>query len=204
VKALPNLLRLQQALYSLNHPPSDVGWNYAELADLLPSEPLVDASVLIGLIARAQGVHVLFTRRTETLRHHAGQVGFPGGRIEAADASPLAAALRESEEEINLRPNQVHPLGYLDPFVVLSGYRVLPVVAAIAPDFVAVPCPDEVAEVFEVPLDFLLNPANVHQLTFKRAGKMRYVPEYNWPGQRIWGASAAMLCNLRQRLAQIT
>jgi len=202
--ALPHRLRLQKALYSLAEAPSGEGWNYADLADLLPANPLVGAAVLVGLITRSSGVQVLFTRRTETLRHHAGQVGFPGGRIEHEDSSPLAAALRESREEIGLQANQVHPLGYLDPFVVISGYRVLPVVAAIDPNFVAAPCPDEVAEVFEVPLDFLLNPANVRQLAFHHGGKIRYVPEYSWPEQRIWGASAAILCNLRQRLEQAT
>jgi len=200
VQTLPDHVALQKALHLLDTVPLGIGWNYADLADLLPLKPLIAAAVLIGLIPRRQGVQVLFTRRTETLRHHAGQVGFPGGRIESKDASLLAAALRESEEEIGLPSNQVHPLGYLDPFVVISGYKVIPVVAVIDPDFVAVPCPDEVAEVFEVPLDFLLNPANVRQLAFKRGGKMHYVPEYTWPDQRIWGASAAMLCNLRQRL----
>jgi len=204
VSALPQRLRLQQALHPLNTVPEGIGWNYAQLADLLPAKPLVAAAVLIGLIAREQGVQVLFTRRTETLRHHAGQVGFPGGRMEKEDSNPLATALRESFEEIALQPKQVQPLGYLDPFVVISGYRVIPVVAAIDPDFVAVACPDEVAEVFEVPLDFLMNPANIRMLAFKRGGKVRHVPEYNWPEQRIWGASAAMLDNLRQRLTQIT
>jgi len=204
VEALPNRLHLQQALHALDAVPSKIAWNFADISDLLPATPLVAAAVLIGLVARSQGVQVLFTRRTETLRHHAGQVGFPGGRIESEDSSPLAAALRESQEEIALQPDQVQPLGYLDPFVVISGYRVIPVVAVIDPDFVAQPCPDEVAEVFEVPLDFLMNPANVRMLAFNRGEKMRYVPEYTWSKHRIWGASAAMLCNLRQRLMQVT
>lgn len=195
--------RLLRALHPLDAPPSGDGWNRSELSDLLPSGPPVEAAVLAGIVPRASGAQVILTRRTETLRQHGGQVGFPGGRTEPDDRDAVAAALRESNEEIALPFDRVQPLGYLDPFVTITGYRVMPVVAVIDPDFVAVPQPAEVAEVFEVPLDYLLDPANLHQVEIEHRGRIRHVLEYGWPGQRIWGATAAMLYNLRRRLEQL-
>ena len=200
--ALPGHERLLRALTPLAAAPTGQGWNRSELADLLPPGPLAEAAVLAGLVPRPQGVQVLLTRRTEHLRSHAGQVGFPGGRIEPGDRNPIVAALRESSEEIALPRERVQALGYLDPFVTISSYRVTPVVAVIDPDFVPVPQPEEVAEVFEVPLDFLMNPANLRRVEIEHAGRIRHVLEYNWPGQRIWGATAAILYNLRRRLEQ--
>ena len=193
--ALPGHERLLRALNPLAAAPTDKGWNYGELADLLPPGPPAEAAVLAGLVPRPQGVQVLLTRRTETLRNHGGQVGFPGGRIEPGDRNPVAAALRESGE-------RVQALGYLDPFVTISSFRVTPVVAVIDPAFVPVPQPAEVAEVFEVPLDFLMDPANLRQVEIDHRGRVRHVLEYTWPGQRIWGATAAILYNLRRRLEQ--
>jgi 8-oxo-dGTP pyrophosphatase MutT (NUDIX family) len=114
----------------------------------------------------------------------------------------VAAALRESGEEIALPYERVQALGYLDPFVTISSFRVTPVVAVIDPAFVPVPQPAEVAEVFEVPLDFLMDPANLRQVEIDHRGRVRHVLEYTWPGQRIWGATAAILYNLRRRLEQ--
>ena len=200
--ALPDGQRLLRALRPLHVAPGDAGWNREELADLLPPGPPAEAAVLAGLVPRAHGVQVILTRRTEHLRSHAGQVGFPGGRIEPGDRNPVMAALRESQEEIALPASQVQPLGYLDPFVTISHYRVTPVVAVLDPAFVAVPQPAEVAEVFEVPLDFLMDPANLRQVEIEHRGRIRHVLEYSWPGQRIWGATAAILYNLRRRLEQ--
>ncbi len=194
--------RLLRALHPLDQPPSDAGWNRSELIDLLPPGPPVEAAVLAGIIPRESGPQVLLTRRTDTLRHHGGQVGFPGGRMEADDHDAVAAAIRESDEEIALRHDQVQVLGYLDPFVTITGYRVMPVVAVIDPAFVAVPQPDEVAEVFEVPLAYLMEPGNLRQVEIEHRGRIRHVLEYSWPGQRIWGATAAILYNLRRRLEQ--
>lgn len=201
------LLRERQALLEILHPlnamPSQQGWNHEELVDLLPPGPPIESAVLAGLVPRRNGTQVLLTRRTDGLRNHGGQVSFPGGRIEASDLNPVAAAIRETGEEIALTPRQIAPLGFLDPFTTISGFRVMPVVAAIDPDYVAVPNPDEVADVFEVPLDFLMAPENLRRVEVDYRGRRRAVLEYDWPGQRIWGATAAMLFNLREKLAGI-
>ncbi|HET6782560.1 MAG TPA: DUF1289 domain-containing protein [Pseudoxanthomonas sp.] len=202
-----SLLRERQALLEILHPlnamPSQQGWNHEELVDLLPPGPPIESAVLAGLVPRQNGTQVLLTRRTDGLRNHGGQVSFPGGRIEASDLDPVAAAIRETGEEIALAPRQIAPLGFLDPFTTISGFRVMPVVAAIDPDYVAVPNPDEVADVFEVPLDFLMAPENLRRVEVDYRGRRRAVLEYDWPGQRIWGATAAMLFNLREKLAGI-
>lgn len=201
---LPDAGRLLRALHPMTQAPAGQGWNHSELADLLPPTPPVEAAVLVGLVPRPHGVQVLLTRRTEHLRHHGGQVGFPGGRIETMDRNPIMAAIRECEEEIALTRAQVQVLGYLDPFLTITGFRVSPVVAVIDPAFVPVADPSEVAEVFEVPLDFLMDPANLRQVEMEYRGRVRHVLEYTWPGQRIWGATAAILYNLRRRLEQVS
>ncbi|MCC8537143.1 CoA pyrophosphatase [Xanthomonas axonopodis pv. poinsettiicola] len=202
IATLPEHARLRRALYPLDTAPDGPGWNHAELIDLSEGGTCAEAAVLCGLVPRAQGTTVLLTRRTDSLRHHAGQVSFPGGRMEPSDADAAAAALRESCEEIALGAGQVHALGYLDPFLTVSGFRVTPVVAVIDPGFVAVPQPEEVAEVFEVPLAYLMDPDNLRSVELEFRGRPRRVLEYDWPGQRIWGATAAILLNLRRRLEQ--
>ena len=197
---LPEREALRKVLHPLTSVPAQAGWNHEELADLLPPGPPVESAVLVGLVPRKQGTQVLLTRRTDGLRHHAGQVSFPGGRIESSDVSPVAAAIRESNEEIALASSQIAPLGFLDPFTTISGFRVMSVVATIDPDYVAVANPDEVADVFEVPLDFLMTPGNLRAVEVDYKGRRRVVMEYDWPGQRIWGATAAILFNLRERL----
>ena len=196
--------RYTRALHPLATPPSARAWNLDELIDLLPDgvEGLRPAAVLVGLVDRGEGPQVLLTRRTEALRHHAGQISFPGGRIEANDADPVAAALREAQEEIGLQPAQACALGYLDPFVTITGFHVFPVVAAIAPSFSPIRDPGEVDEVFELPLDFLMDPGNARQLLVDYRGGQRTLVEFVHQQYRVWGATASMLVNLRQRLEQ--
>lgn len=196
------LARIAAALHPLELAPAGDGWNHEEILDLLPEgHVLVEAAVLVGLVPRASGTQVLLTRRTDALRNHAGQVSFPGGRIEPDDADAVAAARRETFEEVGITPSQVMPLGYLDAFTTITGFRVLPVVATIDSDYVARPDPNEVADVFEVPLEFLLDPANLASLSLEHRGRARQVWEFSYPGQRIWGVTAAILLNLRERLA---
>jgi len=195
---------LRGVLHPLRHPPGEPGWNRGELADLMPPQPPAEAAVLVGLVPREEGTRVLLTLRTDGLRHHGGQVSFPGGRVEAADRGALGAALRESREEIALPSRQVAPLGYLDPLLTISGFRVTPVVAALDPGFQARPEPGEVAQVFEVPLDYLMAPERLRRIEMEYRGRPRTVLEYDWPGQRIWGATAAILYNLRRRLEEGT
>lgn len=194
--------RIAAALHPLELAPVGDGWNHEEIVDLLPDgHVLVEAAVLVGLVPRPGGTQVLLTRRTDALRHHAGQVSFPGGRIEPDDADAVAAARRETFEEVGIAPSKVTPLGYLDAFTTITGFRVLPVVATIDSDYVARPDPNEVADVFEVPLGFLLDPANLASLSLDHRGRARQVWEFSYPDQRIWGVTAAILLNLRERLA---
>lgn len=199
---------LARALHPLGGPPTLRGWNVDELHGLLePDAALREAAVLVGLVPRAAGLHALLTRRTDTLRHHAGQVSFPGGRIEPSDGGPLQAALREAYEEIGLPASKAEPIGYLDPLATITGYRVTPVVALLDPGFVPVAEPGEVAEIFEAPLDFLMQPGNLRQVDIEFQGLMRHVLEYEIlataPTHRIWGATASILLNLRDRLARL-
>ncbi|VXB75012.1 DNA mismatch repair protein MutT [Luteimonas sp. 9C] len=197
--------RLARALHPLDAPPPARGWNVEELDGLLDGTVVLrEAAVLVGLVRRAGGLQAVLTRRTDTLRHHAGQVSFPGGREEAGDGGPLQAALREACEEIGLVASQVRPLGYLDPLATITGYRVTPVVALLDSDFEAVPEPGEVAEVFEAPLSFLMAPGSLRHVDIEFRGRMRHVLEYETlaaaPTHRIWGATASILLNLRDRL----
>jgi 8-oxo-dGTP pyrophosphatase MutT (NUDIX family) len=198
------LRRLPRALHPIDAPPGGPGWNLEDLADLLPAEPLRPAAVLVGLVDRSDGPAVLLTRRHEQLRHHAGQIAFPGGRIEPSDTGAVAAALREAAEEVGLRADHAQAVGFLDPFVTITGFHVIPVVARVDPAFVPVADPHEVDEVFEAPLAFLLDPANERQFTAMVNGRERRIVEMQFGTYRIWGATAAMLVNFRRRLEATT
>jgi len=192
---------LRHAVHPLHVPPADAPWNLHELEGLLsPGDPR-PAAVLVGIVAHPDAPTVLLTRRHDGLRHHAGQVSFPGGRIEAFDPSPAAAALREAHEEVGLEASQATALGYLDPMLTITGFRVLPLLALLAPGFVPRPDPGEVAEVFEVPLDLLLDPGRLERIELEFGGRARHVLQYRYESQRIWGVTASILFNLRERLA---
>jgi 8-oxo-dGTP pyrophosphatase MutT (NUDIX family) len=166
-----------------------------------PATPRADAkvaAVLIPLVSRAHGMTLLLTQRTAHLNNHAGQISFPGGRAESYDASPVETALREAAEEIGLDRRHVEILGQLPEYFTGTGYRVTPVVALLTPPFEVHPDPSEVAEIFEVPLAFLLDGQN-HQrksITLPDDGGRRSF--YTMPYERfyIWGATAGMLRNL--------
>ena len=200
---LQEIAELRAALQPLDAVVPDTCWNHAELEGLpIPAAGLADAAVLVGLVPHAAGTTVLLTRRTDALRNHAGQVSFPGGRVEPDDADAIAAALRETGEEIGVPVHQISPIGLLDPLMTITGFRVLPVVAMIDRDYLAVPDPREVAEVFEVPLAFLVDPANLGHHHVEFGGRRRRVLEFRYPAQRIWGVTASILWNLRKRLEE--
>ena len=164
-------------------------------------EVLVPAAVLVPIVNRPEGLRVLLTERSAHLPDHPGQISFPGGRVEPDDADDAAAALREAHEEVGLAPPQVELLGQLACYETVTGYRVKPVVGWIEPPIELAPDPLEVASVFEVPLDFLLDPAN-HLRHFRMLGERRrdyWAMPYQ--DRYIWGATAGILVNLAEVLA---
>lgn len=162
---------------------------------------MTPAAVLIPIIDRTEPT-VLFTRRTDTMRRHAGQVAFPGGRIDPEDDSAVAAALREAHEEVMLPPGEVRVLGTLDRYETGTGYSITPVVGLVTPDLPLVPCEAEVAALFETPLAHLLDPAN-HQLREAEwQGRLRRYYAIDWETHHIWGATAGIIVNLARRLTR--
>ena len=167
-----------------------------ERAGVTASTP---AAVLIPIIERSEPM-VLLTQRTEALANHAGQVAFPGGKIDAADTSPAAAALREAKEEVGLAPALVEPLGYLDLYLSFTGFRILPTVARVKPDFALVLNPWEVTETFEVPLAFLMTPANHQRKSRDWRGITREFYAIPFENRYIWGITAGIVRNLYERV----
>ena len=157
-----------------------------------------EAAVLIAITDREES-GVILTVRREDMRTHAGQVAFPGGRIDAGEDA-LAAALREAHEEVLLEPASVELAGTLDPYRTITGYIITPVVGVIPPGLPLKPHEHEVADLFEAPLRFLLDPANQHLRAALFQGRERRYYEILWNGRRIWGATAAMIVNLSRRL----
>lgn len=164
-----------------------------------PGAMLTRAAVLIPVVRR-EPLTVLLTQRTEALPSHAGQIAFPGGKIDTTDADPVAAALREAEEEIGLARGLVDPLGYLDPYRTGTGFIILPVVALVDPLFSARPNPNEVSEVFEVPLGFLMDAANHERHSRVWNGRERHFYAMPYERRFIWGATAGMIRNMHERL----
>ena len=157
------------------------------------------ASVLVPIVDRREPT-VLLTQRTAELASHAGQVAFPGGKIDPRDESPVAAALREAKEEVGLAPILVEPIGYLDLYLTFSGFRILPTVARVKPEFTLTLNPREVTEAFEVPLDFLMNPDNHQRKTRDWKGIARDYYAMPFGDRYIWGITAGILRNLYERV----
>jgi 8-oxo-dGTP pyrophosphatase MutT (NUDIX family) len=143
---------------------------------------------------------VILTERPMTMRRHPGQISFPGGRIDPGDDGPIAAALREAEEEIGLPRERVEIIGLADAYRTITGFEVTPVVGIVPPDLPLNPHPGEVAALFEAPLHYLLDPAHQHRRSALWRGQERHYYEIDYEGRRIWGATAAMIVNLSRRL----
>lgn len=165
-----------------------------------PEQVFRDAAVLAPIIMRPEGWTMLFTQRAAELSSHAGQVSFPGGRIDAGDAGPLEAALRETEEEIGLASSFVTPLGGFEPYETGTGFRIAPIVALVRPGFSLSPDPREVAEVFETPLSFLMDPANHERREALWQGMTRSYYAISHNDRLIWGVTAGMVRTLWERL----
>jgi len=157
------------------------------------------AAVLVPVVDRSEPT-VLFTVRTQELASHAGQVAFPGGKIDPQDENPAAAALREAREEIGLAPGLIEPLGYLDLYLTFSGFRILPTVARVRPDYALTLNPREVTEIFEVPLSFLMTPANLQRRSRDWKGISREYYAIPFGDRYIWGITAGIVRNLYDRI----
>jgi 8-oxo-dGTP pyrophosphatase MutT (NUDIX family) len=160
---------------------------------------ITPAAVLVAIVDRPDPT-VILTLRPETMRKHPGQISFPGGRIDPGDDGPVAAALREAEEEIGLPPGAVEIIGLADNYRTITGFEVTPVVGIVPPDLPLRPHPGEVAAMFEAPLHYLLDPAHQHVRSALWRGQERHYYEIDYQGRRIWGATAAMIVNLSRRL----
>jgi 8-oxo-dGTP pyrophosphatase MutT (NUDIX family) len=161
---------------------------------------LTAAAVLVPIVSHGSGATVVFTKRTSHLKAHSGQVSFPGGRAEPHDPTPEFTALRETEEEIGLAMDRVEVLGRLPEYHTRTGFRVTPVVGIVAPPLELMPDPREVEEVFEVPLAFLLDPANHRRETRELQGRTVGYYAMHFGGRMIWGATAGMVVNLYRQL----
>lgn len=170
-------------------------------AHLVPDQQFRDAAVLIALTDR-KDPGVILTQRPQWLRAHAGQVAFPGGKVDPTDIDTVDAALREAEEEIGLHRRDVWIAGPTHPYRSGSGYHITPVLGVIPPDLPLDPNPDEVEAWFEVPLDILFNPDNYNRLQADWNGQVRNYYEMHWQGRRIWGVTADIIIKLARRLPQ--
>ncbi len=169
-----------------------------------PPTKTTPAAVLVPVVDRPDGMTLLFTRRTAHLAHHAGQVSFPGGRVEDEDPDAVTTALRETAEEIGLCPRSVEIIGRLDAYVTGTGFTITPIVGIVNPPFELTLDSFEVAEAFEVPLSFLIDPANRQRcMRTEASGKERYFYAFSFGQHYIWGATAGILVNLQEALAEI-
>lgn len=190
--------RLRQALVAKGRPSSDYDLNPDVV--LPEGRALRDAAVLIAIVDRPEGAGVILTKRSSALKHHPGQISFPGGKVDPGDDGAIGAALREAWEEIALPVDQATVLGHLPPHETVTGFRVTPVLAMIDPAFSPRPEPGEVAEVFEVPLAHVLTPGNYLTESRRWRGQRRYYFTVPWGPYYIWGATARMLRALADRM----
>ena len=165
------------------------------------ADNLIPAAVLIPVVNREDELKILFTRRAANLAQHAGQISFPGGHVEESDNEPIDAALRETEEEVGLPRHHIDVIGQLENYISRTGFEITPIVGVIEPPFTVVPQPSEVAEVFEVPLSFLLNPENHHRHTREISGENREFYAMPYGEYYIWGVTAGILVNLYEHLS---
>lgn len=165
-----------------------------------PTGPMRPAAVLVPIVAHRTVATVLLTLRPQGMRDHAGQIAFPGGKIDPHDASPCAAALREAEEEIGLSRDHVTPIGYLAPYLTGTGFMIVPTVASVKPPFELRLDQREVVEAFEVPLPFLMNPDNHERRTRHFGGRQRRFYAMTFEDRLIWGITAGILRSLYDRL----
>lgn len=190
-----DLERLRRALHPLPERTAFVQ------EDGVGDEELIPASVLFPIVLREGQPSVLLTQRTAHLKDHPGQISFPGGRVDPEDSSPAHTALREAEEEIGLSSAHIEILGYLPEYRTGTGFRITPVVAIVRPPIDLHPDPFEVAEIFEVPLAFLMDSANHQQHTVHHRGKLRTYFAMPYGNYFIWGATAGIIVALSQALA---
>jgi 8-oxo-dGTP pyrophosphatase MutT (NUDIX family) len=200
-------IALEQLRARLPQTPPELGEHddYDPLAERPAIFGAVKAAVLLPLIVREPDrPSLLFTRRTESLARHSGQVSFPGGRSEAGDLSPVETALRETFEETGIAASHVTVAGYLDRYLTGTGFDIQPVVGLLAEGFALAPDPREVAEIFEVPLAFLCDPANLRRESREIDGRPRSFYAFTYQSHEIWGATAAIVVSLAMRLNGIT
>lgn len=192
----PGFDRLRAALSSVPLPAS-----VYLVEDCGEGEDLIPAAVLFSIVLRDHEPSVLLTQRNPDLKDHPGQISFPGGRVEPQDRSPAATAIREAEEEIGLDPARVEVVGYLPVYRTVTGFRVTPVVAIVKPPVNLRPDPSEVAEVFEVPLSFLLDSANHQRCSMQFQGRLRDFYAVPYGDRYIWGATAGIILGLARLLS---
>lgn len=204
---LPNAVRIRQRLAGTREPADPLDVDVAALSRRLPDEQvrallpnLRPAGVLIPLIDRNGTLSVLLTERSARLKHHAGQVSFPGGGMESRDSSITATALRETHEEVGIRPAAVDVAGYLNPTPTVTGFAVTPVVGFVVGEPEVIVDRAEVARAFEVPLDFLMDEGNEVQTEEEHGGILFRITTFHYDGHKIWGATAGIIKTFREKI----
>lgn len=193
--------RIRRCLHRQQPTPPPLTGDFAVAGVAREAHSLTPAAVLVPLVDRPEGLTVLLTQRTDHLHHHGGQISFPGGRVEEHDTSAIETALRETEEEIGLDRRHVDIVGFLDLYQTVTGFLITPVVSFVEPAFQLNPDPFEVADVFEVPLGFILDSRNHERRSVMYKGRERRFYVLPYENRYIWGATAAILVGFANRLA---